>query len=371
MQDRPRVALIALHFAEYSANLAEALAADADVLLVLYRSNADNELGVGWEKSLNHPQLQVLVLERPHTPLAIVKNIFQLVSTLNGFAPSVIHYQEGNRDELLFSLPFFRSLPKVVTVHDPAPHSGVDAARHRYSRIRLYGFLMRRSADAAVVHGKLLATELERVCPWFAGKIAVIAHGPLGLRHASRLSQRPSGMRLLFFGRIHKYKGLGHFVAAVIRLHREGLAVVGVVAGAGSDLDEHRAAMAAAGCFEVLEGYIPSADVPKLFREARAVVLPYIDGTQSGVAAMALGFGCPVIATAVGSIPELVRNGQNGLLVAPADTAALTDAIRSVVLDDDLWDHLAQGGLDLREGELAWRSLGAQTLKVYESIRKN
>jgi len=369
-KERIRVALVALHFAEYAANLAAAMATDADVLLILYRNNADSELGDGWATRWAQPGLQIITLDRPHTPLAIIKNTFQLVSSIKKFSPAVLHYQEGNRDEVLFSLPFFFGKPKVVTVHDPAPHSGADAKRNRFSRIRLYSFMMRRSADAAIAHGKFLAEELERVCPWLTGKVTAIPHGPLGVPLASGTPPMPQGMRLLFFGRIHKYKGLRHFVDAVVQLHRDGLPVTGVVAGSGSDLEEHRAAMLAAGCFEVMEGFIPAADVPPLFLNSRAVVLPYVDGTQSGVAAMALGLGCPAVASAVGAIPELVRDGENGLLVAPADTAALAHAIRKVVSDDALWHQLATGAIRLRDGELTWKTIGAQTLKVYEPIQK-
>lgn len=368
MPTKIRVAFIALHFAEYSAKLAAALASKAEVLLVLYRNNADDELGLGWHKWLANENLKVIVLERPRSALAIIKNTFELISAIKAFAPSVMHYQEVHRDEVIFSAPSFRSIPKVITVHDPAPHSGMDSKRFQFSRLRIYRYLMRHSADAAITHGQLLASALEAVCPKLTGKVIAIAHGPLGSSHALTPSLHPNTQRLLFFGRIHKYKGLNQFVKAVLALRREGHAVTGVVAGKGSDLDEHRSAMDEAGCFEVIDQFIPSEDVPRLFLESRAVVLPYTDGTQSGVAALALGYGRPVVATAVGSIPELVRHEQNGLLVAPGDIAALIDSLRRILLDDELWERLAAGAISLRDGELSWDSISNQTLKVYSSV---
>ena len=368
MTHRTSVALIALHFTEYSAHLAMALCADHDVLLILYRNNADNELGEGWSTWLTAPKLQVLCLDRPRSPLAIVRNSMRLVFAVKSFAPSVLHYQEDIRDELAFTMPFFWALPKVLTVHDPTPHSGRDTLRLRFSRLRLYRFLMRRNTDAAIAHGRLLVDALEKECPWLAGKVHSIPHGPLGLRNAIVRTSIPTGMRLLFFGRIHEYKGLKYFVEAVTTLHAEGLPVIGVVAGKGSDLAVHRGAMVAAGCFEILDQFIPALEVPQLFLAARAVVLPYIDGTQSGVAALALGFGCPVIATNVGSIPELVRDGQNGMLVEPAKAVPLARAMRAVLLDDSLWQNLANNALQLRDGELSWQSIGKQTQGCYNSV---
>ena len=106
--------------------------------------------------------------------------------------------------------------------------------------------------------------------------------------------------------------------------------------------------MESAGCFEILDRYIPPEEISELFLESFAVILPYLDGTQSGVAAMALGFGRPVVATAVGSIPELVRNEENGLLVPPSDAVALTEAIERLLTDKDLWEQLAAGARRLK-----------------------
>jgi len=56
-------------------------------------------------------------------------------------------------------------------------------------------------------------------------------------------------------------------------------------------------------------------------------VLPYRSATQSGITQVALGMGVPMIATAVGGLPEVVRPGVNGVLVPPDDAQALGDAL--------------------------------------------
>lgn len=55
----------------------------------------------------------------------------------------------------------------------------------------------------------------------------------------------------------------------------------------------------------------------------------------------ALAAGAPVVATAVGGIPEIVRDGENGLLVPPHDVGALAAAIHRIVHDDGLRASLA------------------------------
>jgi len=363
-----RVALVALHFAEYSIHLARALATHADILLVLYRNNFLNEVGKESNSQPTDPRVQVLVIDAPRSIGAILRNAATLISAIRSFNPTLIHYQENIRDELILALPFFRSIPRIMTIHDPAPHSGRDADRLRYSRLRLYRYMMRRKIQAAITHGHMLAKALEAECPWLVGRVLAIPHGPLGAnRHIGEVSA-PQDMRLLFFGRIHKYKGLAAFVQVVTALREEGLPVVGVVAGNGSDLEQHRESMMRAGCFEILDRYIPVDTVSVLFQGAKVVVLPYTDGTQSGVAALALGHARPVVATEVGSIPELVRHGVNGLLVPPHDAGALKDAVRSILQDNQLWHNLASGAVGLRDGELSWATIARQTRAAYEAI---
>lgn len=364
---KPRVALVALHFAEYSSRLALALSAKCEVLLILYRDNADNELGQNWLPKFNSESLTVLVLDRPRSALSVLRNAKRLVSAINNFCPTVIHYQEDPRDELILSLPFLRAVPSVLTIHDPSTHSGTDSDRLRFSRLRVFRALLRRSSDVAITHGTLLGEALTKASPRFIGKVNSIPHGPLGAGGDSNASLPSGNYRLLFFGRIHEYKGLRYFVDAVIALNSKGFPVTGVVAGRGNDLERYRKSMETAGCFEILDRYIASDDVPSLFLNSFAVVLPYTDGTQSGVAAMALGFGRPVVASAVGSIPELVRSGENGLLVPPSDSEALKRAIESLFTDNQLWAKLAAGARKLRDGELSWQVIADQTIRVYES----
>jgi glycosyltransferase involved in cell wall biosynthesis len=64
----------------------------------------------------------------------------------------------------------------------------------------------------------------------------------------------------------------------------------------------------------------------------------------------ALAVGCPVIATAVGGVPEVVRDGENGLLVAPRDPTALAAAIERFFADAELRARLAAAAPGTVEG---------------------
>ena len=94
-------------------------------------------------------------------------------------------------------------------------------------------------------------------------------------------------------------------------------------------------------------GSVPRATVLRLFRAADASVLPSSWENFPHTVVESLAVGCPVIATAVGGVPEVVRDGENGLLVAPNDPAALAAAISRFFSDAELRARLAERCFEL------------------------
>jgi glycosyltransferase involved in cell wall biosynthesis len=140
-----------------------------------------------------------------------------------------------------------------------------------------------------------------------------------------------------------------------------------IVAGTGSDLDLHRARISKTPWVEVMDRRIDADEIPYLLARSSAVALPYIDGTQSGVAAMAFGFGRPAISTNVGGLPDMVCDGYNGLLVPPKDAEALAEAMSRLIVNTDLRNKLTSGASDYGNTELSWDLVARQTSAVYES----
>lgn len=356
-----RIALIAFHFAEYVYRLARALAEQHQVLLLLDRANAADELGAEALKST--PRLRIeqypnYGLKNPR----FLCNTWRITRAVRRFTPDVVHFQEAPRDYLVAALPWLRRYPWVLTIHDHTPHSGRDT--HDRRRIVFYRDVMRRQADAVIVHGERIRQELGSLLPWVVTHSFAIPHGVLG-GAASSTSRPWEPGRLLFFGRIEQYKGLACLVDAVAILQSKGVSVKVVIAGTGEDLDRHRERIAGNPMFELREGYIPHVEIPELFARANAVVLPYTDATQSGVAAMAMQFARPVIASDVGSIGEVVSHGANGLLVPPRNAEALAQAIETLVGDSILSAHLSEGARRTAREQLSWTAIAHKTVQVY------
>jgi glycosyltransferase involved in cell wall biosynthesis len=137
------------------------------------------------------------------------------------------------------------------------------------------------------------------------------------------------------------------------------------VAGTGPDLTRHRERIAASEWIELIDRYVSATEIAELFRRSAAVALPYTDATQSGVAAIAFANSRPVIASAVGDLPDVVIPGRTGLLVPPCDARALADAMEKVLVDRGLRDSLAAGAGQYARERLSWPRIAELTEETY------
>jgi glycosyltransferase involved in cell wall biosynthesis len=138
------------------------------------------------------------------------------------------------------------------------------------------------------------------------------------------------GDTILFFGFIRPYKGIDDLIRAmplILKQRRITLLVVGEFWGGREAFDKRISELRIEDAVRVVDKYVPNEEVELYFSAADLVVLPYISGTGSGVIQAAYGFEKPVVATRVGSLPEVVEDGKTGYLVNPRDPQALAEAV--------------------------------------------
>jgi glycosyltransferase involved in cell wall biosynthesis len=138
---------------------------------------------------------------------------------------------------------------------------------------------------------------------------------------------------LLCYGAVRPYKGVDLALDALARVD-PGLRIKLVVAGrfwAGKrELELQVQRLGLGDRVELRDRYVTNDETALLFAASDAVLLPYRSASQSGVAAMAFSYRKPIVATAVGGLPAVVRDGENGFLCPPGDAAALARAIESL-----------------------------------------
>lgn len=149
-------------------------------------------------------------------------------------------------------------------------------------------------------------------------------------KETARKSLGVSGPVLLFFGFVRAYKGLKVLLDAMPEVLGKMDATLVVAGEFYEDKDAYIKKIDELGIAEkvvVLDRFIANESVGDYFSAADLLVLPYLSATQSGITQIAFVFGLPVVATDVGGLPEVVRDGETGFLVPPGDPKAIAAAI--------------------------------------------
>lgn len=142
---------------------------------------------------------------------------------------------------------------------------------------------------------------------------------------------------ILMVAAMRPEKAHGAFLRAVAHLKRDGLRVRALIAGDGELRGTLEALAVSLGIRADVEFLGVRRDVARLLHASDAVVLPSEDVVETLPMAVleAMAAGTPVIASAVGSLPELVRDGETGLLIPPADDASLAERIGYILEDGE------------------------------------
>ena len=147
------------------------------------------------------------------------------------------------------------------------------------------------------------------------------------------------GKVLVFAGRLGPQKDVDTLLEALVRVPEVTLAIAGD--GPERTVLERRAGELGLDGRVRFLGSVRRDTVLRLFGAADACVLPSAWENFPHTVVEALAVGCPVIATAVGGVPEVVVDGENGLLVPARDAQALAAAIALFFSDDGLRRGLA------------------------------
>ena len=104
------------------------------------------------------------------------------------------------------------------------------------------------------------------------------------------------------------------------------------------------------------------------FAAADVVVLPYTMASSSGVLLSAYAYKRPVVASAVGGIPELVEDGLSGFLVPPADPRALAEAVCRLLRDPSLAANMGKRGQSMLTKRFDWLRIAGCASVLYQSL---
>jgi glycosyltransferase involved in cell wall biosynthesis len=238
----------------------------------------------------------------------------------------------------------------VPMVHDADPHPGDAGA--------LWEWRLGRELDAAqsaIVFSDSVAAGLRRRRPDLA--LHRLALGAL-LDRPATAAPRAGGPHFVNLGRMRAYKGIDLLRDAWALFQPRHPGATLLVAGEG-DAEALAPGLSALPGVTVQDRWLDEAEMAALVAGADAVVLPYREASQSGVAPVAHGMGVPVVATSVGGLAEQVRDGVDGVLARALTAEALAEAM-AVVADPARRAALAEGARETGRALNDWDAIAAR-----------
>jgi alpha-maltose-1-phosphate synthase len=287
---------------------------------------------------------------------------FPLLKAIATTRYDIVHIQGHSYLFFLF-VPLIKLKRKPIywTMHDVDFHPTNSGIRGKLEslQVRLLcqnGWLATK-VNAIIVHGSKLRDKL--ISRGLSGsKVIVIPHFDyrylLPLPSESDFDNSYSEYVLLF-GKIKPYKGVEVLLDASRMVRKKvGKKFKVMIAGKGNvsylntllrnnDLEY----------IHLRNGYIPDIEIPELFRNAKFLVLPYVEASQSGVVSLAYTFSKPVIVSNVGSIAEYVDHGVTGLIFESGNARQLANCIEELVESNDRCMEMGKNGYQKIKNEMS------------------
>jgi glycogen synthase len=291
-----------------------------------------------------------------------------------------------------------QTVPLVLTTHSLEPHRPwkVEQLGTAYDVSSWIERVAYESADGVIAVSEAMKHDVHEEYGVAPDRIRVI-HNGIDLEQY-RPTPDPSVLRalqidpdipfVLFVGRITRQKGIIHLVNA-IRYFTPGVQVV-LCAGApdtpeiAREMTEavERARQDSAHKIIWIQEMLPRETIITLYTHAAIFVCPSVYEPFGIINLEAMACETPVVASAVGGIPEVVDHGTTGLLVAPEVLGPaeveprhpeqfskdLANAVNTLLADAELREAMARNARARVEREFSWTSVAQQTLEFYAQV---
>jgi glycosyltransferase involved in cell wall biosynthesis len=275
----------------------------------------------------------------------------------------------------------------IIHVHWPFPHVLFGVLAKRFGQSRLYSSfygveirLLKRKMAVLRRPFSILVNKSDRVTAistHTAGELSGMIRQPVHIipfssATGSRAGKTSDRREIIFVGRLVSRKGVRYLLEAFQRVHRS-IPHRLVIIGGGPLRAELEAAAVELGIAGRVKftGLVSDDELNRYYRSCSFLVLPAVydeKGDTEGLGVVlleAMSCGKPVIASGVGGITDIVADGENGLLVPPADAEALSRAIMALAKNGRLRRAMGRAALGTVDGKFNWDKIVNDLIGLY------
>jgi len=262
-----------------------------------------------------------------------------LIRIMRELRPHVVHTHTSKAGLVGRLAAWVSRVPVVVhTYHGHVLHGYFPAWKNR--PLRLMEGALARMSDQLIAVSSTVRTDLLQYRVASASKIEVV---PLGLDLAPferatekagilrrELGLKPETYVIAIVGRITKIKNHSLFLRATARVVSQHPDTVALVVGDGELRQSTEQHVASLGLGRHVRFLGWRRDLPAIYADSNVLVVSSHNEGTPVAAIEAMASGCPVVATSVGGVPDLITDGETGLLVRPNQAEELAGALLSV-----------------------------------------
>ncbi len=181
------------------------------------------------------------------------------------------------------------------------------------------------------------------------------------------IKEKTYEQKLLFLGRLCKEKGIRELLEVVIELKKDYSELELYLGGVWVDTDLKEMADKHTDFIHQL-GWIGKEEKEKYLRECSIFVLPtYFEGLPMSLLE-GMSYECACIASAVGGIPQVIDDGENGMLILPKDKESLKNAIKKMICDESMQRKLGIAARQKVEEEFELKNSINRLENIYSTL---
>lgn len=269
-------------------------------------------------------------------------------------------------------------VPVLANIHHPLTIDRANAVaqavglHEKVGRVLFYPFHMQHIVAHGldrVITGSEASAKSVRTAFGLAEEQVVAIHDGVDIERFKPLGLDREPGRILFVGNSDDTnKGARYLVEALTLLHEYPWRLT-VVDRSEARVVRERAEELGVGDRVTLTGRLTADELACEYNRASIFVSPSLYEGFGLPAAEAQACGVAVVATTGGALPEVVEDGVSGLLVPPAEPAALANAIGRLLGDATLRGRLATAGVERARRMFTWRLTAERTLALYAEVR--
>ncbi len=227
-------------------------------------------------------------------------------------------------------------------------------------------------ADAVVALTEHMREKIKEICHRDA---SVIPNG-IELKRFERLPRRSTvksaasdEKTLLFVGRLDPIKGVAYLIEAMNTIVKRNPQVRLLLVGDGKERRSLETLVEELRLVEYVSfvGKVPNEKVPEYMAATDVLVLPSLSEGFPVVLLEAMACGLPIVATNVGGIPEIVRDGENGFLVEPESSKEIAEKVLKLLENDELRRRISQNNFEQAKN-YSWEAVVDKLEKVYMKV---